>query len=419
MEPNKDDIKEKFRILVQEIKAGVMEHAKDEAEKRVAEVLNVPVSKLKGHSITPAQHKEIEGLLNAPLVRKQKDYQTYVSDSEMSRHYNFWRDHDGQLDRSAKYIAMLARAIRGRDHEAMAYVAQVHSERKAAMQEDTDSEGGYLVPTELEAELLFIQKLAGIELYCRPINMESKTRKVPSLSTWPTVAWTAEEGTITESEPVLAEVDLTAKRVDAYSIISNELIEDSAVDVQNMLIELFTQAVAQELDNQILNGTGDPVSGVLTAAAGNSVVLGSGEVSFSSVDADDISDSVSQLDAGASAGARLFFHQTVIHHLRILKDSNSSYVFPPGSASPGSMWGVPLLPNDKAPDTSTATQANKAFGVCGNFAYFLVGRRKGISFEMDPYGLFTTYQTRLRVIRRVALAIGQANAFCRFVSAAS
>jgi HK97 family phage major capsid protein len=368
--------------------------------------------------------RQMEAILSLPAkpVTLPSPLALPTYEREEEEHYKFQRNIGNRATKVGQYLQDLYFAKRDRNPEAIQRIARLHAERKAALQEDTGSEGGYLVPTELENEIIYISKQAGLEKFCRTLGMQHKTKTVPALDNWPSVAWHSEEASITETEPTFAEISLTAKRLDAYATISNELLEDAAPDVVGFLVEIFGQAVAQEIDNQILNGTGTPCSGVLTAAAGYSVVLGAGKTSFSSVSGDDLSQMISKIESGARNGARFVFHKTISHYLRVMKDGSNRYV---NVASPAQMptvgmgmnfWGYPFEESDSAPSTSAA---NTPFGVFGNFYYFLLGNRSGIKIDLDPYGLFTTNQTRVRIIRRVALAVGRPNAFCRLLTAAS
>jgi len=293
---------------------------------------------------------------------------------------------------------------------------------KAALQEGTDSEGGYVVPDEFTNEILAFARLQSFTLRdCRVWPMGSDVRTIPAEDGAVSVAWTAEENTATESEPTLAEVTLTAKRLDAYSKASNELLMDANVDIVSWLTGLFAEAIGQELDNQVLNGTGDPCSGVLTAAAGNSVVLASPQVSFSSVDADDLSNAIASLPINRLAGARFYMHRTVLHPIRTLQTTAGAYIFAqPGNGVPATIWEYPYTLTEKGPTTSDATQADTAFISFGNMRYFAIGRRlQSMTLDVDPYGLFTNYQTRFRIVNRWGMSIGLSGGFCRVVTAAS
>ena len=60
--------------------------------------------------------------------------------------------------------------------------------------------------------------------------------------------------------------------------------------------------------------------------------------------------------------------------------------------------------------TSTILR-NRGTGTNETTAYFgrptaiVIGERMGTTFDVDPYGLFTTAQVRLRMLRRVAVLI--------------
>jgi len=292
-------------------------------------------------------------------------------------------------------------------------------EAKAAMQEGTDAEGGYLVPEEWGAAMLAYGLLNSFALTdCNVIPMKHRIMNLPAELTRPTVAWTAEESDATESEPTFAEVQLTAKRLDGYSIASNELLEDEAYDLVGWLTAIFGEAIGQELDNQVLNGTGDPCSGVLTAAAGQSVVMASGSTAFSNVTADHLSEMISKLAVNKVTNPKFYMHRTVRHFLRTLKDSNGAYIYDqPTSGDAGYIWGYPIVLTEKAPSTSGAATA---FLVFGDMKHFALGQRLGdMSLAVDPYGKFISYQTRFRVVTRWGLGIGLSGGFCRLLTAAS
>lgn len=299
--------------------------------------------------------------------------------------------------------------------------AKMHQDpiAKAALQEGTAAEGGYVVPDEYTDEILAFAREQSFALQlCRIWPMSGDVRRVPAESGAVSVAWTDEESAATESEPTLAEVVLTAKRLDAFSIASNELIQDANVDIVSWLTELFAEAMGQELDNQVLNGTGSPWSGLLTAKAGYSVVMAAGETNFSSISADDLSEMISKVPSRRRVNARFFIHRTVLHYIRTLKDSNNDYIYAkPGNGVPARVWEYPYLESEKAPST---TGADTAFVAFGDLRYFALGRRlQSMSLDLDPYGKFTEYQTRFRIVNRWGGSVGLANAFVRLLTAAS
>lgn len=309
------------------------------------------------------------------------------------------------------------------------YMAQNHKDSRAVdwldehgiywqrdMQEDTDSEGGYLVPTEHLPEVLTIPERGIVEPKCRVIQMGSKTKNIPDMTTGVTTYWVAEEGTITESQPVLGQVQMTAKKQAGLVTCSNELLEDSAPDVQLWLSQIFNEAMGLEFDNQLLNGTGDPCSGVLTAKAGYSVVMSSGSTSFQNLTFDYLSEAISKIAPTMLAGACFIMHPDVLHYVRILKDDNGQPIWTPAGVGPGQVYGYDIIESTKAPGSGDDA-ANTAFIVFGNFRGFIKGDRRQLTVAVDPYGKFEKSQTRIRWSRRLALHVAQPKLFCRILTA--
>ena len=294
---------------------------------------------------------------------------------------------------------------------------------KTALAEGTTTTGGYLVPTEYQWELILLSRDKTWALQnCSIVNMGTNDLRLPTESALATVAWTGEASAATESEPTVGQVQLTARRLDAYAITSNELLQDAYVDVAGMLANQFSYGINLELDNQVLNGTGNNagsgiMSGILTAAAGFSVVFGTGSAAFSCLTADNLSNAAQSLDEGYIPGAKFVFNKLIMHYIRTAKDANGRYIFAaPGNGVPGTIWEYPYIVSSKGPKTTGATTAFVAFA---NFQYIYIGRRVGaMALEVDPYGLFTQNQTRFRVVSRWAGKIAQANAVCRIITSA-
>jgi HK97 family phage major capsid protein len=243
---------------------------------------------------------------------------------------------------------------------------------------------------------------------------------LPTEATMVSVAWHAEEAAITQTEPTFGQLQLNAKRLDGYGKVTNELLQDSAIDIISLLVEQFAYAIGQELDNQVLNGTGDPASGLLTAACGNSVVMASGLTDFSSVTGTNLSSLIYALNSGDLANARFIVGRLGLHYIRTLKDANNNFIFSQIGGIPpagGTIWGFPYLVSEKVTNT---TGVSTAFISFGDYKKFYLGRRVGaMALDLDPYGLFTTYATQFRMVTRWALGIGRSTAFSRLLTAAS
>jgi HK97 family phage major capsid protein len=287
-----------------------------------------------------------------------------------------------------------------------------------AMETGTDSEGGYMLPTGYYDEAQYIYNPGNLEIITRRIGMAEKVVEIPDVSIDVSATWTSEESALTESQPVLGQIQLTAKKLGAYVTVSNELMQDARPYVTDFLDTLFREAMSREIDNQILNGTYSgvsPCSGVLTAACGYSVVMGTGLSNFSSITASHLSEMIAKLKASVLPGCRFVMHPQVFHHIRTLRTTDGVPIFAqPGSQVSGTIYGYPYVLTDAAPSTSAPSTPFISFG---NFRYFLIGDRMSLSIALDPYGLFVNDQTRIKWTRRLAPRIGRSDAFVRLITA--
>jgi len=294
---------------------------------------------------------------------------------------------------------------------------------KAAMQEDTDSEGGYLTPTEQRAELFaYVREMSVTMPDVTHIPMTSDVMTVPAELANVGVAWTAEESDATASNPTFSQITLTAKRLDAYSTSSNELIEDTNVPggIVAVLLSQFTEAVAKELDNQVLTGTGDPVSGVFTAAAGYSEVFNSGSTAFSELLESNVRNLIGKIPPERLDGAKWYMNNSVLWtYFYGLKDGDSRPLFIPSMSQgvPHTLFGYPVKQSSQATATSAAGATMAAFG---NLKGFVVGDRlTNIKLFIDPYTLGKSYQTNFYFFTRWAFAHALPGYYGRIVTAAS
>jgi len=185
------------------------------------------------------------------------------------------------------------------------------------------------------------------------------------------------------------------------------------VDLVGMLTQAFQYAYAQEIDNQVLNGTGSPCSGILTAAVGYSVTMDN--AAFSTIHADDLSKLIYNFTEDDIAGCDWIFHRLVTHYMRTLKDGVENYIWQrPQDGKSGTIWEIPYTQSSKAPSSSAASTA---FIALANLRYFYIGVLNGVmTLDADPYYKFAEDETRFRMKFRNALSIARSTAFGRIVS---
>jgi HK97 family phage major capsid protein len=198
--------------------------------------------------------------------------------------------------------------------------------------EATNNIGGYLVPPEFYADVLFLLNQYGFaRKYCATIAMRTNVLNVSTLSGKPSVAWTDENQTIAASKGTFGRLTLTAKKLAAIYPISNELLMDANVDVYNTIAQIFVEVFGQEEDTQVFRGTGSPFTGILHASGLTTTFLGgsstSGKTKYTDISLDDLIQLVQSVGPAQQRGASLFVEQNTLTDLLKKKDANQRYLW--------------------------------------------------------------------------------------------
>lgn len=126
-----------------------------------------------------------------------------------------------------------------------------------ALQEDTDSEGGYLVPTDQRFEVIRDPGATGGNLRARS-TVSQTTRDGGTFPSATSVTWTgiAEEAANADSDPAFGQVPFTIHKSGANNTLSEELLADSAVNIPALLGQLYGEARGRYEDQQGIEGDG-------------------------------------------------------------------------------------------------------------------------------------------------------------------
>lgn len=289
--------------------------------------------------------------------------------------------------------------------------------------EGTDAEGGYLVPEEFRPELLrLVEKYGLFRKNARVIPMTREEMKIPKLASGVNVYWPGEGNAITEaSADIFGQATLTAKKLAGYITASQELVEDSSLDVVDLIVTVFAEAIAKEEDRVGFKGDSsgtDPFDGVLNASGVNTVTMGSGDTSYSNVSYDDLCDMISAVKS--TEGCVWCLHRTVLGVIRKLKDNNGHPIWASASGGdPATILGYPYLVSEVMPSTGDANQADKPFMFFGNLKYALLGDRKKITVGTSEHVKFAEDEIAIKVVERIAINIAVPAAFAVLKTAAS
>lgn len=235
----------------------------------------------------------------------------------------------------------------------------------------TDGAGGYLIPEELRSEILRIAEgqygLARSEMRYLPFTGPGNERRIPALATSVSVSWTDEAGSKRSTAPTFSIVTQTLKKLAAIVPMTEEIIEDSTINLTALVAELFAEAVAKEEDIQFFNGDGSPWTGILNN--GNVNVVNTESTDPADVTPEDLLALVDATPSGALDGAKFYMHRSVFSKIRALREGASAdgayLVQQPTASEPASLWGYPIVTSDAFPLVSE-TGEDQPFVLFGN-----------------------------------------------------
>ena len=320
--------------------------------------------------------------------------------------------------------AQFIKAVYNKDRE------QLSTFRKA-MSEGTGSAGGFVVPEEFSAEVYRIVEDFGlVAKMATRITMGSDTMNIPTVSSSVSISYPGEATAGSESQPVLAQVQLLAKTCVGLTAMSNELLADANVSVVDLLATLFAEAIAGEVDSQGLAGSGSPFTGILVNASVTAVTMASGKNTFAEADLGDYRDLITNVKPWAMQGAGYIMHRTVWADIQKKRtgDTTGDYFgastnpvivgVPQGypSSTAGFLWGYPVYLSDKMPAIADS-DASKKFVIFGNLKHLFYGVRQEIAVDTFNSGtvgsinLIDQNMSGVRVIARHAIAVGLPTAF--------
>lgn len=248
-----------------------------------------------------------------------------------------------------------------------------------ALQEGTDSEGGYLVPDEFEKTLVeALEEENVFRTLAHVIKTSSGDRKIPVVASKGTASWVDEEGAYTESDDVFSQVSIGAYKLGTMIKVSEELLADSVFDLEAHISKEFARRIGAREEESFFNGDGKgkPL-GILAAAGGAEV--GVTAASATAITADEVIDLFYSLKAPYRKNAVWLLNDATVKQIRKLKDSTGQYLWQPSlvAGTPDTILGRPVKTSAFMP-TAAAGAKTIAFG---DFKYYWIADRQGRTFK--------------------------------------
>lgn len=248
-----------------------------------------------------------------------------------------------------------------------------------ALQEGTDSEGGYLVPDEFERTLVeALEEENVFRTLAHVIRTSSGDRKIPVVASKESANWVDEEGAYQESDDAFSQVSIGAYKLGTMIKVSEELLADSVFDLEAYISKEFARRIGSREEESFFNGDGKgkPL-GILAAAGGAEV--GVTAASATAITADEVIDLFYSLKAPYRKNAVWLLNDATVKQIRKLKDSTGQYLWQPSlvAGTPDTILGRPVKTSAFMP-TAAAGAKTIAFG---DFKYYWIADRQGRTFK--------------------------------------
>ncbi len=354
---------------------GVLTDEDDATYTKMEKELETLTNEIKRMERKAAIEEELNKPVNAPITSKPM---TNADDDEKT-------GRGSKAYRKSFWNAMRTKTIR--------------PEVANALQEGTDSEGGYLVPDEFEKTLVealeeenIFRKLAHV------ITTSSGDRKIPVVATKGSASWVDEEGTISESDDTFGQVSIGAYKLGTLIKVSNELLSDSVFDLESYISKEFGRRIGSKEEDAFFNGdgVGKPI-GIFNKTGGADT--GVTAASATAITADEIIDLFYSLNAPYRKNAVWVMNDSTVKAIRKLKDNNGNYLWQPAltAGTPDTLLGRPVYTSSYVP----AIAAGKKTIAFGDFGYYWIADRQGRNFKKLSELYAATDQTGFVATQRV------------------
>lgn len=238
------------------------------------------------------------------------------------------------------------------------------------LQEGIDTNGGYLVPDEYDSRLIDTLNEENIMRKLGTTITTSGEHKINIAGTKPAAAWIEEGAALTFGDATFSQTTLDAHKLHVAIKVTEELLYDSAFNLESYILTQFGKALANAEEDAFLNGDGKNKPLGLFAATGGGTVA----KTAAAVSADDVINLIYSLGRPYRKSASFIMNDKTIAGLRLLKDNNGQYLWQPSyqAGEPDKILGYNIHTSAYAPADKVAF---------GDYSYYNIGDRGTRSFS--------------------------------------
>ena len=272
-------------------------------------------------------------------------------------------------------------------------------EVKAAMRTDSDPDGGYVTPDQMENQIdRVLSTVSAMRSIARVMPISAGTYKKLVSQGGATGGWVGERQSRTETNtPQLVELSFPAMELYANPAATQTLLDDARVDIGAWLADEVSLTFAEMEGPAYISGSGvNQPRGILSydtianasytwgklgyVATGVAAALT--DATHNGVDA--LIDLVYAIKQGYRQNAKFLMNRKMQASVRKFKDDNGVYLWQPPitAGQPASLLGYPVVDDDNMSDVGA-----NAFPVAfGDFQRgYLIVDRMGVRVLRDPF----------------------------------
>lgn len=256
-------------------------------------------------------------------------------------------------------------------------------------EDGSGADAGFTIPEPLANEVIRISQSGygrARELFAYNLLSQGNTKRITALGSVISVFWTDEGEKKQSSQPGFDIVTLALKKLAVIVPMTEEVVEDSGVDLTALVAQLIREAIDKEVDLQFFMGDGTVWTGIFNDTTIPTTELAA-NITITGLRPEDI---IGLADnTPLSVNGRYLMSRTVLTRVRTLRqnaDGTGEYMYNPlaGDSTWGTLNGFPVELVEAAPSyTSATTDGNKPIMMFGDFKRGVAyGEKSDIKFKL-------------------------------------
>lgn len=265
-----------------------------------------------------------------------------------------------------------------------------------ALQTDSDPDGGFMVPTEIESSITrVVATISAVRRLAQVVTTGAQTYKKPVNLGGAGSGWVGERDARPETAtPKLAMIDVPSGEIYANPAATQTMLDDANMNVEQWLSTEVAQAFADQEGAAFITGDGvNKPKGFLTYTISDNASYQWGRIgrvktgtsgAFGAAPFDTLVDVVHALRPGYRPGSAWLMSDLTLATIRKVKDTTGQYIWQPSqqAGQPSTLLGYACEIDENMP-TIAANSYSLAFANWSRA--YLVTDRTGVRVLRDPY----------------------------------